>query len=169
MEVIVSTGEGEDAPAIDMLVGNMPKGEALAANSLVGEAVARGMLARGVLARGVLAGEALAREALANGVLARGVLARGVLARGVLAREALEVEVALEVLFAPSAGAGGGSTAPGASWLRYTVNRSSGPAARRAELVFLPPQYSVELPGQTVLQLVRPGRALVPASRASAQ
>lgn len=145
VEVIVSTLVAGDAPAIDMLAGYTSKGDALATDALVSEAPMREALAREVLTRRVLAGGVLAREAPA----------REALARGVLASEGLELEVALEVLFAPSAGAGDGSMVPAASGLRYTVNRTSGPAARRVELVFFPPQYSVELPGQTVSQLVR--------------
>lgn len=80
---------------------------------------------------------------------------------------AAAVVVAMAVPDPASAGAGDGTVAL-ARRLRYTVNRAPAGAARRKALV-LPPQNSVELPGQTLLHVSRLGRAPVPASRLSAQ
>lgn len=73
------------------------------------------------------------------------------------------------VLSPPSAGAGDGMLALAPRMLRYTVKRSLGPAARRWELLLVPPQNWAGLPGHGLLQLARSGSAPVPASRALAQ
>lgn len=73
------------------------------------------------------------------------------------------------LLFPPSGGAGAGVLTLAARKLRYTVNRSLGPAARRWELPWVPPQNWAGLPGHGLSQLALSGSALVLASRVSAQ
>lgn len=73
------------------------------------------------------------------------------------------------VMLTPSAGAGGGRAAPGALGLPYNVNKTLGASAALFAEGRLPPQYSVLLPGQGLLQLARFWTALVPASRVLAQ
>lgn len=73
------------------------------------------------------------------------------------------------MLFPPSAGAGDGVLALAARRLRYTVNRSLKPTARRWALLSVPPQNWAGLPGHGSSQLASLGSGMVPASRLSAQ
>lgn len=73
------------------------------------------------------------------------------------------------VMLTPSAGAGGGRAAPGALGFPYNVNKTLGASAALFAEERLPPQNSVLLPGQGLLQLARFWTALVPASRVLAQ
>lgn len=82
----------------------------------------------------------------------------------------VDEELVMLVVFAPSAGAGGGGVAElRALMFAYIVNSTLGGNAALFEEGRLPPQYSVLLPGHGLPQLARFWIALVPTSRVLAQ
>lgn len=83
--------------------------------------------------------------------------------------DTVEEDLGAFVVFAPSAGAGGGVAESRALTLAYTVSSTLGARSALFEEGRFPPQYSVLFPGQGTLQLARFWIALVPASRVSAQ